>query len=245
MKKQSNKLSLMSENSNLLAQLQKRLGYQFEQQAFLLQALTHRSYSAQNNERFEFIGDSILNYSVAKMLFDLFPKLSEGELSRLRSSLVKQDTLAEIAQELDLGNLLFFCEFELKSGGFRRPSILSDAVEAILAAINLDSNFLQAEKTVRHLFANRVKNIDISKQGRDSKTVLQETLQAHRMALPKYRILEQKGDAHEQLFVVSCDLGELGYISQGEGTSRRQAEQQAAQKSLDYLLNLLKTEKKK
>lgn len=235
----------MTANNILLTQLQKRLGYQFAQKAFLLQALTHRSYSAQNNERFEFIGDSILNYSVAKMLFDVFPKLSEGELSRLRSSLVKQDTLAEIAQELELGNLLFLGEGELKSGGFRRPSILSDAVEAILAAISLDSDFLQAEQTVRHLFANRVKSIDVNRQGKDSKTVLQETLQAHKFALPKYLILEQKGDAHEQIFVVACDLGELGFISQGEGTSRRQAEQQAAQKSLDYLLNILKTEKKK
>ncbi len=235
----------MTINDVLLTQLQKRLGYQFEQKAFLLQALTHRSHSAQNNERLEFIGDSILNYCVAKMLFDVFPKLSEGELSRLRSSLVKQDTLAEIAQELELGDLLFLGEGELKSGGFRRPSILSDAVEALLAAISLDSDFLRAEQTVRHLFASRVKNIDVNRQGKDSKTVLQETLQAYKLALPKYRILEQKGEAHEQIFVVACDLGELGFISQGEGTSRRQAEQQAAQKSLDYLLDKLKAEKKK
>ena len=225
----------MKSNKILVTQLQKQLGYQFSQAALLQRALTHRSYSADNNERLEFVGDSILNYSVAKMLFDAFPRLSEGELSRLRASLVKQDTLAEIAFELQLGNLMFLGEGELKSGGFRRPSILADAVEAILAAISLDSDFLRAEKTVRHLFRERIKSIDIQHQGKDSKTTLQELLQAKKLALPRYRILDQKGDAHEQVFVVECDLGELGYISQGEGTSRRQAEQEAAKKSLTYV----------
>ena len=234
----------MKSNTLLLTQLQKQLGYQFSQTALLLRALTHRSYSSNNNERLEFVGDSILNYSVAKMLFDTYPRLSEGELSRLRASMVKQDTLAEIALELQLGNLLFLGEGELKSGGFRRPSILADAVEAILAAISLDSDFLQAEKTVQHLFRNRIQTIDVQHQGKDSKTALQEVLQAHKLALPRYRILEQKGDAHEQTFVVECDLGELGFISQGEGASRRQAEQIAAKKSLHYIQKHFSTGKK-
>ncbi len=158
--------------------------------------------------------------------------------------MVKQDTLAEIALELQLGSLLFLGEGELKSGGFRRPSILADAVEAILAAISLDSDFLQAEKTVQRLFRNRIQTIDVQHQGKDSKTALQEVLQAHKLALPRYRILEQKGDAHEQTFVVECDLGELGFISQGEGSSRRQAEQIAAQKSLHYIQKRFSTGKK-
>lgn len=225
----------MKQKTLLFAKLQKQLSYQFSNLDLLSRALTHRSFSAQNNERLEFIGDSILNYSVAKMLFDAFPRLSEGELSRLRASLVRQDTLAEVALELNLGELLFLGEGELKSGGFRRPSILADAVEAILAAISLDSDFLQAEKIVRHLFAVRVRNVDVVHQGKDNKSALQELLQAHRLSLPKYRILSQKGEAHEQVFVVECDLGELGFISQGEGNSRRQAEQEAAQIALKHI----------
>ncbi|WP_434778440.1 ribonuclease III [Neisseria sp. Ec49-e6-T10] len=221
--------------NHLLTQLQKQLGYRFVQPTILIQALTHRSYSAQNNERLEFIGDSILNYSVAKMLFDAFPSLSEGELSRLRSSLVNQDTLAQIAMGLKLGDVLLLGEGELKSGGFRRPSILADAVEAIFAAVSFDSDFLKAEQVVRHLFCERIKNIDIRHQGKDDKTSLQEALQARKLALPKYRILAQKGEAHEQIFVVECDLGELAFISKGEGSSRRQAEQLAAKDALIYI----------
>lgn len=230
---------------NKIPQLQKKLRYSFEDSALLQQALTHRSFSSKNNERFEFVGDSILNYAIAKALFDYFPSLSEGELSRLRANLVNQDTLALIATELELGTVLFLGSGELKSGGFRRPSILADALEAIFAAISFDSNFLQAEQVVNFLFAERIKNINLDDQGKDAKTLLQETLQAHRFALPKYRIESQKGEAHDQSFVVFCDLGELGFISQGEGTSRRQAEQVAAKKALVFVAGHYPTGRKK
>lgn len=218
-----------------LQHIQQQLGYQFDQPKLLQQALTHRSYAAQNNERFEFIGDAILNYTVAKMLFVAFPKLSEGELSRLRSNLVNQDTLAEIATEMQIGHALYLGQGELKSGGFRRPSILADAMEAMFAAISFDADFARAEKTIRHLFAGRIKNINTDDSGKDAKTRLQEALQAHRLPLPKYRILEQAGEAHEQQFLVACDLGELAHQTQASGSSRREAEQKAAKEALAWL----------
>ncbi len=229
---------------HLLVRLQKRIGYEFKNEQLLVQALTHRSFSSKNNERFEFIGDSILNYSVAKMLFEAFPKLSEGELSRFRANLVNQDTLAEIAYELEIGDVLFLGTGELKSGGFRRPSILSDAMEAMFAAISFDSDFLTAEIVIRGLYANRVRTIDTRTQSKDPKTLLQEALQAKRFALPKYRIIEQRGEAHDQTFVVECDLGELGYQSKAAAHSRRLAEQQAAKEALVYLQSLNKKIKK-
>lgn len=225
----------MQLQKNNIPQLQKRLRYSFQEITLLHQALTHRSFSSKNNERFEFVGDSILNYTIAKALFDYFPSLSEGELSRLRANLVNQETLAQIATELELGGVLFLGTGELKSGGFRRPSILADALEAIFAAISFDADFLQAEKVVRSLFEKRLKSINLDNQGKDSKTLLQEALQARRFALPKYRIEAQTGEAHDQLFVIFCDLGEIGFISQGEGASRRQAEQAAAKTALAFI----------
>jgi ribonuclease-3 len=230
-------------NQLLLDRLQKRIGYVFKNEPLLTQALTHRSFSSNNNERFEFIGDSILNYSVAKMLFEAFPKLSEGELSRFRANLVNQDTLAEIAHELELGDVLFLGTGELKSGGFRRPSILSDAMEAMFAAISFDSDFLTAEQVIRALYAERVRTIDVNTQSKDAKTLLQEALQAKRLPLPKYRIIEQKGEAHDQIFVVECDLGELGYQTKASAPSRRLAEQLAAKEALVYLQSLAKKSK--
>lgn len=228
-----------------LQKLQKQIGYEFQNQALVNQALTHRSYSSKNNERFEFVGDSILNYSVAKMLFDVFPNLTEGELSRLRANQVNQDALAEIAQQLNLGSVLFLGEGELKSGGFRRPSILADALEALFAAVSFDSDFLRAEAVVRHLFKDRIQHIDLRDQWKDAKTLLQEALQARRFMLPKYRIEHQTGGAHEQIFTVQCDLGELAYITRGEGGSRRQAEQQAAKLALAYVEQTYPLNKKK
>lgn len=219
--------------------IQQALGYEFHTPALLQQALTHRSFAAKNNERFEFVGDAILNYTVAKMLFVAFPKLSEGELSRLRANLVNQDTLAQMATEMQVGNALFLGQGELKSGGFRRPSILADAMEAMFAAISFDADFARAEKTIRHLFEERIHNIDPSDSGKDAKTRLQEALQARRMALPKYRILAQTGEAHEQQFEVECDLGELGKQTQATGSSRREAEQKAAQAALQWLSQAL------
>lgn len=220
--------------------LEQSIGYCFTEPFWLRQALTHRSFGAQNNERLEFIGDSILNYTVARMLYDRFPRLLEGELSRLRANLVNQATLAEISQSLLLGEYLLLGEGELKSGGFNRPSILADALEAIFAAVSFDTDFQQAEQVVRRLFSSRIAIIDPVKQAKDAKTRLQEMLQARRLPLPKYRILEQRGEAHEQWFKVACELPELQLEACGEGSSRRAAEQQAATAVLMPLQQKLK-----
>ena len=215
--------------------IQNKLGYHFKDTALLQQALTHRSYHAKNNERFEFVGDSILNYTVAKMLFDAFPKLTEGELSRLRASLVNEGVLAEIALEMNVGDGLYLGAGELKSGGFRRPSILADAMEAMFAAVSFDADFNTAEKVVRHLFSERVKRADFQNQEKDGKTALQEALQARRFALPKYRIEKQTGEGEHAQFDVSCDLGELGKITYAHAHSRREAEQECARQALLWL----------
>lgn len=211
------------------------LGYHFQEPKLLAQALTHRSFAANNNERLEFVGDAILNYTVARMLFEVFPKLSEGELSRLRANLVNQEVLAQVAREMGLGEALFLGVGELKSGGFNRPSILADAVEAMFAAVCLDADFSAAEAVVKRLFAKRVREVDLKNQGKDAKTLLQETLQAKRLALPKYRIEQQSGEGNEAQFEVSCDLGELAHITYASGSSRREAEQKAAKAALAWL----------
>jgi ribonuclease-3 len=208
------------------------LAYQFSDAGLLRQAMTHRSFGTPNNERFEFIGDSILNYTVARMLYDRFPALTEGELSRLRANLVNQNTLAEIAHELQLGENLRLGEGELKSGGFKRPSILADALEATFAAVSFDRDFAAAEQVVQGLYRSRVDAIDPKQHAKDAKTRLQEALQAHKQPLPRYRIQAQSGEAHEQWFKVVCDLGDLMIETQGEGASRRAAEQQAAEAAL-------------
>lgn len=225
--------------------IQKKLGYEFRDISLLRQALTHRSCHAKHNERFEFVGDSILNYTVARMLFDAFPKLTEGELSRLRASLVNEGVLAEIAVEMDIGEGLYLGTGELKSGGFRRPSILADAMEAMFAAVSFDAGFAAAEEVVRHLFAERVKRVDFKNQGKDNKTVLQEALQARHLPLPKYRIEEQVGGVKDSRFVVSCDLGELGFICRAQGTNRKAAEQEAAAEALMWLERQLPLKKNK
>ena len=221
--------------AHALQHIQRSLGYTFRQPELLMRALTHRSFSAHNNERFEFVGDAILNYTVAKMLFDAFPQLSEGQLSRLRANLVNQDTLADIAGGLKVGDALFLGQGELKSGGFNRPSILADALEAMFAAVSFDADFAQAEAVVRHLFAQRVQQVDFKNQGKDAKTLLQEALQAQRFALPKYRIEQQKGEGNDAEFTMACDLGELGYISYATANSRRAAEQEAAKHAFAWL----------
>lgn len=215
--------------------LQRAVDYRFRRPELLQQALTHRSFAAKNNERFEFVGDAILNYTVAKMLFDAFPKLSEGELSRLRANLVNQDTLAQIAQELAIGDALFLGQGELKSGGFNRPSILADAMEALFAAVSFDTDFARAEKLVRALFAERIRHLDFTNQGKDAKTLLQEALQGLRLPLPKYRIVSQSGESHDQTFEIECDLGELGFQCRAQGSSRRAAEQTTAEEALQFL----------
>lgn len=211
-----------------LSRLAESLGYTFHQESLLRQALTHRSYNAQHNERLEFLGDSVLNCAVARALYDAFPNLPEGTLSRLRANLVKQDTLADIAVHLKLGEYLLLGEGELKSGGFRRPSILADALESIIGAVFLDDGFEAARAVVLRLFETAIAGIDPNASGKDAKTQLQEWLQAKRHSLPDYILAATKGEAHDQIFVVSCQIPALGITTQGQGKSRRAAEQEAA-----------------
>lgn len=212
--------------------LHKRLKYQFNNADLLVQALTHRSYSAHNNERLEFLGDGALNFIIATQLFLKFPKLAEGELSRLRAQLVKEATLSEIAQTLDLGDALRLGEGELKSAGWRRPSILADALEAIIGAIYLDGGFIEAEKFVLALYTDKLLNIDPKVIDKDPKSQLQEYLQSRKLAVPEYAVIETSGEAHAQTFVVECRIHKHQICTSGQGTSRRLAEQAAAQLAL-------------
>jgi len=221
-----------------LDSLQNRLGYQFNQLALLKQALTHRSYAGVNNERLEFLGDGVLNFIVAHQLYTRFQKLSEGDLSRLRAQLVKEATLFEIAQTLKVGELLNLGEGELKSAGWRRPSILSDALEAIIGATYLDGGFASAEAMVLKLYADRFDNIDPKSIDKDAKSKLQEYLQSKKMDLPEYNVTSIDGEAHAQTFKVSCEIQRLNISTIGEGASRRNAEQQAAEFALDNILKV-------
>jgi ribonuclease-3 len=209
--------------------LQRKLGYSFAQAALLQQALTHRSHSAANNERIEFLGDSVLNCCVAHELYQRFGALKEGELSRLRAGLVRQETLADLAQQLELGTYLHLGEGELKSGGFRRPSILADSLEALLGAVFLDGGFAAAQGVIRGLYASLLEHMDPQTLGKDSKTLLQELLQARKIPLPQYAVVATQGAAHNQLFQVECQIPQLAIRTVGFGASRRIAEQEAAQ----------------
>ncbi|MBT9539776.1 MAG: ribonuclease III [Thiobacillus sp.] len=219
----------------LTQRLQQALGYTFIRAELLTQALTHRSYGSLNNERLEFLGDSVLNCTVARALYDAFPGLPEGSLSRLRANLVRQETLAEIAVTLRLGDTLRLGEGELKSGGFRRPSILADALESLFGAIFLEAGFDEAARVVRHLFDPLLAQIDPKASGKDPKTQLQEWLQSHRQPLPEYRLISTEGEAHDQNFIVECVLGKPARITRGVGKSRRAAEQEAARLACDAL----------
>ncbi|CAH1387800.1 ribonuclease III [Candidatus Nitrotoga sp. M5] len=205
------------------------IGYVFTQPQLLQRALTHRSYSAVHNERLEFLGDSILNCVVAKHLYDINPSLPEGDLSRLRSNLVNQQTLVILAQQLRLGELLLLGDGERKSAGFRRPSILADTMEALFGAVFLDGGFAAAEQVVLRLYVPFIAQADAQTLGKDYKTLLQEYLQGKRLALPKYTVIATQGEAHAQLFKVECQIEQLKLITCGEGTSRRTAEQVAAE----------------
>ncbi len=218
-------------NPLLIQRLQQALGYTFVRAELLTQALTHRSYSASNNERLEFLGDSVLNCSVARALYDAFPDLPEGSLSRLRANLVRQETLAEIAVDLNLGDSLRLGEGELKSGGFRRPSILADALESLFGAVFLDAGFDEAQRVVRRLFDPLVARIDPKASGKDPKTQLQEVLQSRRLPLPEYRLVGTEGEAHDQSFIVECVLAKPALNTRGVGKSRRAAEQEAARQA--------------
>jgi ribonuclease-3 len=224
-------------------ELSKRLTYSFVNGSLLTQALTHRSYSALNNERLEFLGDGALNFIIANQLYQRFPRLAEGDLSRLRAQLVKEVTLSELALTLELGDLLKLGEGELKSAGWRRPSILADALEAIIGAAYLDGGFNAAESIVLALYTDKLETIDPKAIDKDPKSLLQELLQSRKIAVPEYTVTHTEGEAHAQKFIVECTVPRLNIRTVGEGTSRRIAEQQAAQIALQSATEHLKSKK--
>ena len=222
-------------NTAALSDLQVRLGYAFRQSSLLQQAVTHRSFSADHNERLEFLGDSVLNLSVAHLLYTQLANLPEGDLSRVRANLVKQDTLHQLAKKLDLPAVMRLGEGEMRSGGQNRPSILADALEAIIGAVYLDGGYQDAQALVERLFAQVDIKPDMQAVGKDPKTELQEWLQGRKLALPKYTVVGTSGAAHRQQFEVSCEVTELRQTQQGSGASRRAAEQAAAAAMLQTL----------
>jgi ribonuclease-3 len=215
--------------------LARRLGHAFTDPQLLRQALTHRSHGGTDNERLEFLGDGILNCVVAVLLYECFPRVDEGGLSRLRARLVRQESLAAIAQKLGLSDHLLLGEGELKSGGFRRPSILADTLEALIGAIFLDAGFQAARLVVATLMRDAIDGLDPKAEDRDPKTQLQEVLQSRRLALPVYRVLATRGAAHEQQFEVACEIPALQISAVATGSSRRAAEQVAAGQALQQL----------
>ena len=216
-----------------LAALEERLGCTFVQRTLIEQAVTHRSHGAVHNERLEFLGDAVLNCAVAQLLYAKYGRLNEGDLSRLRSNLVKQSSLADIAEKLVLSEFMRLGEGEMKSGGFRRPSILADTMEAIFGAIFVDQGFEVARAVIGKLFEPVLKTVDPKTLGKDSKTLLQEYLQSKRIALPVYNVVETRGAAHNQEFEVECLIPKLEISVRGSGRSRRAAEQSAAKQAFE------------
>ncbi|MEY4643369.1 MAG: ribonuclease III [Hylemonella sp.] len=218
-----------------LALLQERLQLSFAQPSLLERALTHRSFSADHNERLEFLGDSVLNLAVADLLYARLGTLAEGDLSRIRANLVKQDTLHQLALDLGLSGLLRLGDGEIRSGGQKRPSILADALEAVIGAVYLDAGYEKARQLVQHLFGKLEINPQMQASAKDPKTELQEWLQARKMQLPVYRVVGTLGQAHRQTFDVECEVLDLQLSERGIGNSRRAGEQAAA---AAMLLNL-------
>ena len=225
--------SLMQQQT--LDALQERLGYRFVQLGLLQQALTHRSFSADHNERLEFLGDSVLNLAVAHVLYEKLGELPEGDLSRVRANLVKQETLHQQALDLGLSGILRLGEGEMRSGGQKRPSILADAVEAILGAVYLDAGYATAQALVQRLLANVEIKPEMPAVAKDPKTELQEWLQARKMQLPIYRVVGTLGAAHKQTFDVECEVIDLNLCERGIGNSRRAGEQAAAAAMIEAL----------
>lgn len=228
-------MGLDREREAKLLALAKSLGYQFKDLGLLSLALTHRSLGAKNNERLEFLGDSLVNFMVADVLFHQFTKLPEGDLSRIRAHLVKGETLAELGREYDLSLYLSLGPGELKSGGFRRDSIIADAMEAIIASIYKDGGLDACRDFVSRLYAKRLEALDPDKVGKDPKTRLQEWLQAQQEPLPEYSIISVNGAAHAQNFTVACYVARLNTKFEATDTSRRKAEQKAAEFALEAL----------
>jgi ribonuclease-3 len=221
--------------SDGLKALQERLGHDFTDQVLLERAVTHRSFSADHNERLEFLGDSVLNLSVAHWLFEKLSDQTEGDLSRVRANLVKQDTLFQLAFDLELSTVLRLGEGELRSGGQKRPSILADALEALIGAVYLDAGYPAAQALVLRLFKNVAVNPQMQAASKDPKTELQEWLQGRKLQLPLYTVVATRGAAHKQMFEVACDIREMGLSQLGLGTSRRAGEQSAAAAMLEIL----------
>jgi ribonuclease III len=215
--------------------LQDRLGYEPRDLSLFRTALTHRSASGANNERLEFLGDAVLNLVIAQHLYAAFPQAAEGDLSRLRARLVSREPLAEVAVTLGLGEALQLGSGELKSGGFRRESILADALEAVCGALFLDGGLTAVEPVIARLFAPRIAALPEPQKLKDAKTRLQEYLQSRNLALPLYAVLNIEGEDHAQTFEVSCEVPDLGRRVQGRGSSRRRAEQEAAERMLTQI----------
>lgn len=214
-----------------------KLGYQFNSIDLLRRALTHRSYKKENNERLEFLGDGILNFVIAEYLFSQFAQLNEGDLSRLRASLVKGETLAKLARQFELNHYICLGIGELKSGGAERDSILADALEAIIGAIYLDSDFAYCRSRVLSWYHPMLEQLDINNTDKDPKTQLQEFLQSKKYSLPQYKIIRVEGEAHDQTFYVLCFVENLQTEAIGYGKSRRKAEQMAAQILMKQLID--------
>jgi len=211
------------------------LGHEFARPELLEQALTHRSVGPNNNERLEFLGDALIGLLIAEALGHRFPEADEGTLSRLRASLVKRESLAKLARGIELGDYMRLGAGELRTGGHARDSILADALEAVLGAVYLDGGFAVANTVVAKLFAERLEQTSIDRSGKDPKTRLQEFLQAHKRPLPGYTVITIEGDQHAQSFTVVCALGDADLTTRGTGTSRRRAEQAAAEAMLEIL----------
>ncbi len=215
--------------------LEERVGYRFTRPELLERALTHRSHGASHNERLEFLGDSVLNCVIAAELYERFGDLPEGDLSRLRARLVRQEALHEVAKELGLGEHLRLGEGEMKSGGSTRPSILADAFEALIGAIFLDGGFASAGDAVKRVYRHLLAGLNPRELGKDPKTLLQELLQARRIALPQYAVLATRGAAHSQNFEVECVIPGLSVRTTGSGSNRRAAEQEAALRAFEQI----------
>lgn len=222
-------------NDRALKTLANKLGHSFTDLELMILALTHRSFSGKNNERLEFLGDAILNFVVGEALFERFPQAKEGQLSRLRSKLVKGETLAVLARNFQIGDYLRLGSGELKSGGFRRDSILADAMEALIGAIYLDAGMNKARERILVWLTEEFNTLTLVDTNKDPKTRLQEFLQSRNAELPKYEVANIEGEPHERVFYVECYLGVLDKKTRGKGSSRRIAEQQAAARALDLL----------
>ena len=218
-----------------LQALQQRLGHRFAQPELLRRALTHRSFGAEHNERLEFLGDAVLSLAISALLYDRHAGSDEGDLTRVRAHLVREDSLHRVALSLALPEVIRMSEGEMRGGGALRPSILADAVEALIGAIFLDGGFDPALSAVRRLFGDIIQSTEVDAWSKDAKTELQEWLQARRLPVPAYRIAATRGEKHAQTFEVECAVPTLGLAEQGEGKSRRAAEQEAARRMLEQL----------